>query len=174
MVRPFRAMFVSTSPSLLRRNNANQIAVNDEDSADTDGVMNMTVNEDQDASFTVDSDGDEDFAQSTPCRVMSPTRRPWATSQDESAIRLRMDMPGIAKENVKVYIDNMKLVVQGRYPPLSEEVLDEDHVLADNVGVYTAEVILPENVQTDKIKSELKDGILLVTAPKGVTFISVD
>ncbi|KAI5063942.1 hypothetical protein GOP47_0020612 [Adiantum capillus-veneris] len=116
-----------------------------------------------------------------PCRVSLPTqRRAWATAQDENAVRFRMDMPGIAKENVKVYVDDGKLVVRGRYADkriiaeLEENVDEEASVLADNVGVYSAELFLPENVQVDKIKSQMKDGMLLVTAPKNVVNIAVE
>ncbi|MCO5585770.1 hypothetical protein L7F22_039706 [Adiantum nelumboides] len=92
-----------------------------------------------------------------PCRVSLPThRRGWATSQDEKAVRFRMDMPGIAKEDVKIYVDNGKLVVRGKYvekrilAELEENVDDEASVLADNVGSYSAELFLPENVQADR------------------------
>lgn len=166
---PFMATYVSTSRAALRRNNANQTTIEEvdvESATDEDEVM------DQQTIMTDTSD--VDYPPSVPCRVMTPTRRPWATSQDESAVRFRMDMPGVSKEDVKVYLDNGKLVVRGRYTQVKVDVLDEDNVLADNVGVYTAEVMLPENVQREKIKSEMKDGMLLVTAPKEVTLIAVD
>jgi len=176
-VRPFMATYVSASPAvLMRRNNANRSAVvNDEDTPSSveDEGANMLMNEDEEAAFEGDDDMD-DFLPSVQCRVMSPTRRPWATSEDETAVRFRMDMPGVAKENVKVYLDDMKLVVRGKYSQLKGEVLDEDHILADNVGTFTAEVMLPANVQEEKIKSEMKDGMLLVTAPKEVRLIPVD
>eukprot|EP00250_Pteridium_aquilinum_P005584 c15656_g1_i1 orf=177-752(+) len=170
----FMATYVSISPAAVCRQNANQTAaVNDEGDSMTydDGeVMNV----DQDAVLTVADDGSDVF-ESVPCRVSSPpARRPWATSQDETAVRFRMDMPGVSKDDVKIYLDDDRLVVRGKYAQLKEEALDEDHVLADNVGVYKAEILLPENVQKEKIKSEMKDGILLVTAPKEVTFIPVD
>ena len=83
-------------------------------------------------------------------------------------------MPGITKDNVKVYLDNSKLVVKGKYPPQVGSDLDEDSVLADNEGSYSAEIALPDNVKKEQIKSEMKDGILLVTVPKEVTMITVE
>ncbi|KAH7283054.1 hypothetical protein KP509_35G059100 [Ceratopteris richardii] len=109
------------------------------------------------------------------CRVHFPTnRRAWATSQDENALSFRMDMPGIAKEDVKVYVDDNRLVVRGKYNQPKEIAEDESHILAENVGTYSAELFLPDNVQSDKIKSQMKDGMLVVTAPKQVTNVVVE
>ena len=121
------------------------------------------------------ADDEDDDIQRVDCRVFSTVeRRPWIALQDETSLKFRMDMPGISKDHVKVYLDNAKLVVKGKYPPPASLDLDEDHVLADNEGSYGAEIALPQNVKTDQIKSEMKDGILLVTVPKEVTMITVE
>ncbi|MCO5592732.1 hypothetical protein L7F22_046735 [Adiantum nelumboides] len=165
--------------SFATRRSANKVpavvVTNDEDDTTTDDDVETSDSVEvqfDDAVQAIDGTSD---VYDVPCRVSLPThRRGWATSQDEKAVRFRMDMPGIAKEDVKIYVDNGKLVVRGKYvekrilAELEENVDDEASVLADNVGSYSAELFLPENVQTDKIKSQMKDGMLLVTAPKNV------
>ncbi|KAH7446208.1 hypothetical protein KP509_01G045200 [Ceratopteris richardii] len=158
-------------------------------SSDRDSsVVNVSVDEDattdedegtqENVEVLQVADEDDEVAGSwndVMCRVTFPeNRRAWAASQDENALTFRLDMPGVAKEDVKVYVDDTILVVKGKYAQPKEEIEDESHVLADNVGTYSAELYLPDNVQKDKIRSHMRDGMLLVTAPKQVIRVAIE
>lgn len=110
-----------------------------------------------------------------PYRVAtSVARRPWVATQDDNAVRFRMDMPGLSRDDVRVYLDDGKLVIRGRYPEPPKDETQEDVLAEDNYGTYDAEISLPENVKAEKIRSEIKHGVLFVTAPKDVTTITVE
>ena len=87
------------------------------------------------------------------------TRRGWDVKEDNHALYLRMDMPGIPKENVKVAVEQNTLVIRGEGEKESED---------DEVGrKYSSRIDLPPNLyKIDNIKAEMKNGVLKVIVPK--------
>lgn len=141
------------------------------------GTDDTTEDEIVDVDQTAVVDDDEGLPlRAPPYRVASSVvRRPWVATQDDAAVKFRMDMPGLSREDVRVYLDDGKLVIRGKHPePPNVETQNDDILNEDNFGRYDAEILLPENVKADQIKSEMKHGVLHVTAPKEVTSILVE
>lgn len=90
-------------------------------------------------------------------------RTPWEIKESERDYRLRFDMPGMTKEDVKVYIEEKMLVVKAEKEDEREREGEWD---AKSYGRYSSRIALPENVEFEKIKAEVKDGVLYVTVPK--------
>ncbi|XP_012439143.1 23.6 kDa heat shock protein, mitochondrial isoform X1 [Gossypium raimondii] len=85
-------------------------------------------------------------------------RRSWDAKETEDALNLRIDMPGLGKEDVKVSVEQNTLVIKGEAKESEEE---------ENGGRYTSRIHLPEKVyKTDQIKAEMKNGVLKVVVPK--------
>lgn len=103
------------------------------------------------------------FPTSRPARD-SPLgmRTPWDMMEDENEVKMRFDMPGLAKEDVKVSLEDDVLVIKGERK--KEE--KEDSWSARSYSGYNTRLVLPENCETDKIKAELKNGVLNITIPK--------
>ncbi|XP_002961924.2 small heat shock protein, chloroplastic [Selaginella moellendorffii] len=114
----------------------------------------------------------ETGAMPTPAPSMLPTiqrrssgRLPWDVMEDEEAFRMRVDMPGLARDEVKVSIvDDGFLLIKGETSKERKE--GGDKWAARSVGSYESRVMIPDNVEVDKITAELKDGVLYVTVPK--------
>ncbi|KAL7107342.1 hypothetical protein ACP275_06G048100 [Erythranthe tilingii] len=88
----------------------------------------------------------------------SAFRRNWEAKETGEGLHLRMDMPGLGKEDVKVSVEQNTLVIKGEGNKESEE---------DGSGRrYTGRIDLPERTyRTDGIKAEMKNGVLKVFLP---------
>ncbi|XVF08463.1 hypothetical protein REPUB_Repub07fG0005400 [Reevesia pubescens] len=86
-------------------------------------------------------------------------RRSWDAKETEDALNLRIDMPGLGKEDVKVSVEQNTLIIKGESGKESED--------EETAGRYTSRIHLPEKVyKTDQIKAEMKNGVLKVVVPK--------
>ena len=96
-------------------------------------------------------------------------RTPWEIKEGESEDRMRFDMPGMAKEDVKVCVEENMLVLKAE-KVLKKEGQDnkeeEEVWSAKSYGKYSCRIALPDNIQFEKIKAEVKDGVLYITIPK--------
>ncbi|KAI4332747.1 hypothetical protein L6164_017630 [Bauhinia variegata] len=86
-------------------------------------------------------------------------RRGWDAKETEDALHLRVDMPGLGKEDVKVSVEQNTLTIKGEG---AKEGDDEE-----SVRRYSSRIDLPEKLyKIDQIKAEMKNGVLKVVVPK--------
>ncbi|KAL6580560.1 hypothetical protein OROMI_008584 [Orobanche minor] len=90
------------------------------------------------------------------------TRQNWKSKQTADGLILRMDMPGLGKEDVKVSVEQNTLIVKGEGKKKSDEGGD------DEIGrSYSNRVDLSGKLyKTNAIKAEMKNGVLKVFVPK--------
>lgn len=92
-------------------------------------------------------------------------RSPWDIHEDEREIKMRFDMPGLSKEDVKVSVeDDDILVIRGERS--KEDRKDDDAWTRRSYSSYDTRLQLPQDSETDKVKAELKDGVLYISIPK--------
>lgn len=92
-------------------------------------------------------------------------RAPWDVMEDENEIKMRFDMPGLRKEDVKVSVEDNMLVIKGEHKK-EEGSGDQNSWGKRSYSSYNTKLQLPENCEVDKIKAELKDGVLYISIPK--------
>lgn len=115
---------------------------------------------------TVDRLFDDPFFSAAPSRPTSVAldfRTPWDVKEDESAFRLRFDMPGLQKDEVRVCVEDGDLVIKGEH---KVEEKNEYNWSSRSFGSYNTRMTLPENIKIDEVKAELKNGVLHVFVPK--------
>ena len=96
-------------------------------------------------------------------------RTPWEIKEGEKEYKMRFDMPGMTKEDVKVWVEEKMLVLKAEKEAKKKGENDgeeEGDWSAKSYGRYSCRIALPESVQFEKIKAEVKDGVLYITLPK--------
>ncbi|KAL1348369.1 hypothetical protein HN51_024362 [Arachis hypogaea] len=79
----------------------------------------------------------------------------------------KADVPGLKKEEVKVEIeDDRVLRISGERNRESEERNDTWHRVERSSGRFERSFRLPENAMVDQVKAAMEDGVLTVTVPK--------
>lgn len=109
-------------------------------------------------------------------------RTPWEIKEGENEYKMRFDMPGMTKKDVKVSVEEKMLVVKAEKLAKSsegDEEEEEEGWSAKSYGRYSSRIALPENIEVEQIKAEVKDGVLYIAIPKAkrgskVLDISVD
>ncbi|XP_037466616.1 26.2 kDa heat shock protein, mitochondrial-like [Triticum dicoccoides] len=86
----------------------------------------------------------------------------WVAKEDDDAVYLKVPMPGLTKEHVKVRADKNILVIEGEG---EKQPWDGDDDSA--VPRYNRRIEMPADAyKLDKIKAEMKNGVLWVTLLK--------
>lgn len=87
------------------------------------------------------------------------SRRGWDVREENDALYLRIDMPGLGKEDVKISVDQDTLIIRAEGDKESDE--------EESRRRYSSRIDLPQNVYNiNEIKAEMKNGVLKVFVPK--------
>ena len=124
----------------------------------------------------------EEFFEDFPARRWMETFEPfgwkWPAGIDEErAFRLdivdrekelfvRAELPGVEKDDVKVTIAGHRLMIEAEREFEEEDEKEDFYRLELGYGKLMRTVVLPVEVDADKIHAELKEGILNITLPK--------
>ncbi|XP_020214905.1 heat shock 22 kDa protein, mitochondrial isoform X2 [Cajanus cajan] len=86
-------------------------------------------------------------------------RRGWDARETEDALLLRVDMPGLGKEDVKISVEQNTLTIKGEGAKESED--------EESARRYSSRIDLPDKLyKIDQIKAEMKNGVLKLVVPK--------
>lgn len=89
-------------------------------------------------------------------------------SETDGAFVIRADVPGVAKDDLKVTLESGVLTLQGERRQEKEEDSRRFHRVERSYGSFLRSFTLPENVDTAGMKARVSDGQLEVTIPKVV------
>ncbi|KAL8215213.1 hypothetical protein R6Q57_004662 [Mikania cordata] len=79
----------------------------------------------------------------------------------------KADLPGIKKEEVKVEVeDGRVLQITGERNVEKEDKNDKWHRVERSSGKFTRRFRLPENAKMDQVKAAMENGVLTITVPK--------
>ncbi|MCC6163215.1 MAG: Hsp20/alpha crystallin family protein [Acidobacteria bacterium] len=80
-------------------------------------------------------------------------------------IVLKAELPGIAREDSDVRVENNTLTLRGERKRESEVTQEQYHRVERSYGAFTRSFSLPSRIDTEKVKAEFKDGVLSITLP---------
>ncbi|MGE4578267.1 MAG: Hsp20/alpha crystallin family protein [Desulfuromonadales bacterium] len=82
--------------------------------------------------------------------------------ETDEGLTLLADMPGVSRENLHIGIDKGVLTIEGEVPPPQGEELYREFSLS----AYYRQFQLPDEIDPDKAKAEVRDGVLRLHLPK--------
>lgn len=80
------------------------------------------------------------------------------TYEDEGNYNVRFELPGVRKGDVTVELNNSVVTVKGERK--------EEKEGAESVTPFSRAVLIPREINSEKAKAKLKDGLLVVSFPK--------
>ena len=86
--------------------------------------------------------------------------------EEESAIVLKAELPGVDKDNIAVDVKDRVLTLKGERSVDNEVKEDSYYRRERTFGSFERRFNLPDNVDPEKITADYKDGILKVGIPK--------
>ncbi len=89
-------------------------------------------------------------------------------SEDESAFYIDAELPGIAKEQITLNIEDDVLTIKAERKQESEENKKDFHRIERTYGSFSRSFNLGEIIDQEHINADFENGMLLVTLPKAV------
>lgn len=94
----------------------------------------------------------------------------WAPSADisETAAEycIRAELPAVNKEDVQVTLDDGMITLKGERKQTKDVKEEKFHRVESFYGTFERRFSLPENVNSDAVRCDYKDGILAIHIPK--------
>jgi len=99
----------------------------------------------------------------------SPARR-WYPAMDlvesDDHFVLRVDLPGLSEDDVKIEVENDTLVVSGERKETHEQKREGFYRLERSMGAFSRSLSLPEGIDADQVSASFDRGVLEVRIPK--------
>jgi HSP20 family protein len=96
--------------------------------------------------------------------------RPWAPAVDilenENELVIKADLPEVELKDIDLEVENGTLTLKGDRKFERKDEAGGYHRIERNYGSFMRCFSLPDTVDTDKVKAEYKNGVLMVTLPK--------
>ena len=87
-------------------------------------------------------------------------------AERENEFVVKMELPGLSKEDVKLTIQDNMLTIRGEKKMEGEENASDYHRVERSYGSFQRCFTLGQAVKADKVDASFKDGILTITVPK--------
>jgi HSP20 family protein len=112
----------------------------------------------------------EGFFGRRPFRRLARSQSGFAPSVDvfdqNGAIVVKAELPGVKKEDISAMVENGDLVIKGTRAE-EKEVKETDYYRMErSSGTFYRRIPLPEGVKTDDISAKYEDGVLEVRVPQ--------
>lgn len=99
---------------------------------------------------------------------LSPFQLSSRIQEKDDHYKLKYNIPGLSKEDVKVTVHEGLLEIRGEHKEEKEHKDDEDdeYWSEASYGYCNTSLLLPDDAKADEIKAEMKDGVLTVVIPR--------
>jgi HSP20 family protein len=89
-------------------------------------------------------------------------------SETDDAYIVKVDLPGVRKDQVEVQVQDRQVSVTGEIPE-PQDGEGRHHRRSRRTGRFELHTYLPGDVSIDAVRAELADGVLTVSVPKAET-----
>lgn len=87
-------------------------------------------------------------------------------SETEQAIKVSVELPGLAEQDIQVSLANDVLTISGEKKAEQEEKGENYHRVERSYGAFRRSIAVPAEVEADQVEATFKNGLLTVTLPK--------
>jgi HSP20 family protein len=98
--------------------------------------------------------------------ITSTLFAPTDVSEDENALQVTMELPGVDPDDVRLSLENNVLTIRGEKRQQFDENNERVHRFERVYGVFERTFVLPNSVDPDRIEARFENGVLLVRIPK--------
>jgi HSP20 family protein len=98
--------------------------------------------------------------------VTSTLFAPTDVSEDENALQITMELPGVDPENVRLSLENNVLTIRGEKQQEIDENNERVHRSERVYGIFERTFVLPNTVDAERIEARFENGVLIVRIPK--------
>ena len=100
------------------------------------------------------------------------TTRTWQPLVDiienDHAYEVKAELPGIAKEDVQLTVENNVLTLSGERKFEKDVNQENCHRIERSYGAFSRSFTLPSRVDAEKVEARYENGVLTVVVPKAV------
>lgn len=89
--------------------------------------------------------------------------------EDDNAITVKTELPGIAKDDVHVMLEDGVLTITGEKKSDREAKDKNFHLVERSFGAFHRSITLPTGVETDSVDASFEHGVLVIRIPKTET-----
>lgn len=86
--------------------------------------------------------------------------------EDKDEVVFRAELPGIERKNVEVVLEDSTLTLRGERRLEREEKRENYQRIESAYGHFSRSFSLPSTIDRDKVRADMKEGILEVHVPK--------
>lgn len=108
----------------------------------------------------------ESFFPTTPTELAGGWTPTCDVRENEADFVVRAELPGVAREDIKVNLVNNMLTIRGEKKQETDEKKGNWHRVERTFGTFERALTFPANVQPDQIKARYVNGVLEITVPK--------
>ena len=87
-------------------------------------------------------------------------------AETKNEIVVNVEAPGMDPEEFDISLSERTLTIKGDKKQDNVEKEENYHLVERRYGTFTRSILLPQEVESDKISASYKDGILRITLPK--------
>ncbi len=87
-------------------------------------------------------------------------------AETDKALEITAELPGVDLKDVDVKVTDNRIIIRAEKKVEEEDKSKDYHIVERSYGKFQRSMLLPVDVDTDKVEAKFKDGILTVTLPK--------
>jgi len=87
-------------------------------------------------------------------------------AEKDNELVVKCEVPGMDPKDIDISLSDGMLTIRGEKKQEREEKKTDYHLVERSYGTFTRSILLPKEVQGDKISASYKNGILKITLPK--------
>ena len=83
---------------------------------------------------------------------------------------LTAELPGLSRDQIDIHVEEFRVVVRGARTaiPGGDISSEQFHRVERGHGRFSRAFALPEPIDIDRVRADLKDGVLTITIPKAI------